>query len=51
MNSVRLIKSKLINLRTTKKFADVFKEAQKMSDDLELEYINLRGKERLQDDI
>ena len=44
MNSVRLIKSELINLRTRKKFADIFKEVQKISDDLGLEYINFSRK-------
>ena len=42
-NSVRLVKSELIN-HTTKKFADISKEAQKMSDDLGLEYINFPRK-------
>ena len=46
MNSVRLVESELINLRTTKKFAIIFKEAQKMSDDLELEYINFTRKRK-----
>ena len=46
INSVRLVKSELINLRTTKKFADIFKEAQKMSDDLGLEYINFPRKRK-----
>ena len=46
INSVRLVRSELINLCTTKKFADIFKEAQKMSDDLELEYINFTRKRK-----
>ena len=46
MNSVRLVKNELINLCTTKKFADIFKEAQKMSDDLRLEYINFPRKRK-----
>ena len=46
MNSVRLIKSELINLRTRKKFSDIFKEAQKMSDNLGLEYINFPTKRK-----
>ena len=46
MNSVRLVKNELINLRTTKKIADIFKEAQKMSDDLGLEYINFPRKRK-----
>ena len=46
INSVRLVKSEFINLRTTKKFADIFKEAQKMSDDLGLEYINFPRKRK-----
>ena len=46
MNSVRLVKSELNNLRTTKKFADIFKEAQKMSDNLGLEYINFPRKRK-----
>ena len=35
-----------VNLRTTKKFADIFKEAQKISDDLGLEYINFPKKRK-----
>ena len=50
MNSVKIVKSKLINVRTTKKFADIFKEAQKISDDLGV-YQLFEEKERLQDDI
>ena len=46
MNSIRLIKSELIDLRTTKKFADIFKEPQKMSDDLGLGYINFPRKRK-----
>ena len=46
MNSVRLSKSKLINLHITKKFTDIFKEAQKMSDDLGLEDINFSRKRK-----
>ena len=46
MNSVRLVKSELINLRTTKKFADIFKEAQKMNDNLGLEYISFPRKRK-----
>ena len=46
MNSVRLVKSELINLRTTKKFSDIFKEAQRMSDDLGLKYINFPRKRK-----
>ena len=37
MNSVRLVKSEIINFCTTKKFADIFKEAQKMTENLGLE--------------
>ena len=37
INSVRLVKSEIINVRTTKKFADIFKEAQKTSENLGLE--------------
>ena len=51
MNSVRHVKSELINLRTTKKLDDIFKEAQNMSDNLKLEYISFPRKKRLQDDI
>ena len=50
MNSNILVKSELINLCATKKFADIFKEAQKMSDDLGFKYINFLRK-KLQDDI
>ena len=46
MNSVRLVKIELINLRTTKKFADIFKKAQKMSDNLGLEYIKFPRKRK-----
>ena len=46
MNSVRLVKTELNNLLTTKKFADIFKEAQKMNDDLGLEYINFPRKRK-----
>ena len=47
MNSVRLVKSKIINLRTTKKFAYIFKEAQKMSENLGLEHINCPRKRKV----
>ena len=46
MNSVRLVKSEIINIRTTKKFADIFKEAQKMIENLGLEYINFPRKRK-----
>ena len=46
MNSVRLVISEIIDLRTTKKFADIFKEAQKLSEKLGLEYINFPRKRK-----
>ena len=51
MDSARFVKSKLSNLRTTERFAQIFKEAEKMIDSAGFESINLLRRRKVQDDI
>ena len=49
MDSATFVKSELSNLRTTERFAKIFKEAQNMIDSVGFEFINLLRRRKVQD--